>query len=246
MVGVFIFKLANTNIDKEPVIAETKAPIKIARVIAPKEESIEIREPETRGLAKKHVSKREVEIREYVRKFNIPKEAAKELFQAVRDGKEEITADNKLLTSEEFEELDMTLSEMEESPLTEDMENLISGYSVETQVFDDMVLACLPESAYEDPDSAVLKAQALADIGFSALAKQKYEDAENAFTRLIMNYPDEEATQISRLEYSNLLLEQGRINEAIRVVDEAAALNSDDNEYIVIAGYLKEKIEKYD
>jgi hypothetical protein len=48
------------------------------------------------------------------------------------------------------------------------------------------------------------------------------------------------------LEYSNILLEQGYVNEARQAVNEAITVNSNDIGYVSIANTLKQRIDRYE
>ena len=179
----------------------------------------------------------------YAKEFNMPEDIKNE-FLAALEGAEEV-ADSQDVTDEELNEAGLSLAKISETVVAPGMENITAGYSVNDKDFDEMVSACLP-SGNEDSDLATLKSQALATIGLSAAAEQRYEQAEKAFTNLINNYPDEEPTQMARLEYANLLSEQGRADEAKQAVDEAITINSDDDEYVSMASNLKQRIERYE
>jgi len=249
--GLFIFKLA--NIDKTvftPVMHENDMP-----AVEVSHEATSEAEPfkavEKKPLMNKPVSESEVTAREYAKKFNIPKDIEEELIEIIREGKEAAVlpdrriADKKITKSPPNTDAYLLFG-LEKPLLSKRMKNMVSGYSTKTEDFDKMVSACLPEIAYGDSDTATLKAHALSNMGFSALMEDRYEDAEKAFVVLIDNYPYEEVTQITRLEYSRLLLEQGRINEAEQAVNEAMALNSGNKEYTLMANSLKDRIEEYD
>lgn len=250
--GLFIFKLA--NMDKTgltPVAREDSV-----SVISISSKTVSEAEPfktvkEEEPLINKPVSEAEAAARAYAERFDIPKDAEEELIGIIRQGREVAVWPESRMADEEFPKsldgADMRLpAGLEKPPISEKMKNMVSGYDTEAKDFDKMVSACLPERTYGDSEAATLKARALSNMGFSALMEKKYEDAEKAFAILTDNYPYEEPTQISRLEYSRLLLRQGRVGEAEQILDEAMALNSDNEEYMLMANSLKEKIEEYD
>jgi len=210
--------------DKEPVIKIKEGPIFTEKVTSP---DLALSD------AKKHINE-----------FNIPEDIQEEFLNALENA-EEVVVHSGSITEEELDEAGMSLAQLRGSAVNDDMKNITSGYSVNDKDFEELVSACLP-AGNEGPELALLKGQALATIGLSAVAEHRYDQAETAFTNLINNYPDQEPTQMARLEYANLLSEQGRSDEARQAVDEAITINSSDNGYISIANTLKQRIERYE
>ncbi len=251
-IGVFMFKIANIN--REPAAPvlhkENMNTAEASRGIFP--ENKPLRDTFIEKIPeRKSVSEKEDRIIEYARRFNVPEKAKEKLLKAVREGRRvrpvrahEYTVYGSVYGS--LNEADAFLSENPRPSLSKEKKNLASGYSTDAENFDKMISACLPKGAYEDSDSAALKSRALSNMGLSALMEERYEDAEKAFVMLINNYPEQEAAQVIRLEYSMLLIRQERLSEAEQVVNEAIALNSDDKDYMSIAGSIKEKIDTYE
>ena len=182
--------------------------------------------------------------KKHIKDFDIPEDIQNEFLSALENA-EEVLAYNGSVTEEALDEAGLSLAQIRGSDVSDDMKNTTSGYSVDDKDFEKMVSACLP-AVNEDPEASLLKSQALATIGLSAVSEHRYEQAEKAFTTLINNYPDQEPTQIARLEYSNILYEQGYVDEARQTVNEAITINSSDTGYVSIANTLKQRIERYE
>jgi len=238
--GIFIFKL--TSIDREPVIPKENIVIETSQDIVLREDYSEAGQEEgsTKSISSDDIDKAE----SYAKEFNLPEDIREEFLDIIGEGEATSVQNDSAATDEELNEAGISSAQIAETLVGEEMENITSGYDVDDQNFDEMVSACLPTGINEASDSAALKSQALATMGFSAIAEYRYEQAEKAFTNLIQSYPDEEPTQMARLEYSNLLAEQGRTNEAKQVLNEATTINSSDNEYVSMANSLNQKIER--
>ena len=237
--SIFIFKLTSKE---EPIIPRENIAIETSQDIVLREDyhKAENKEVLTKSISSDDIDKAE----SYAKEFKLPEEISEEFLNIVEESEAAGPGNSSAITDEELNEAGISLAQIAETLVGEEMENITSGYDVDDQNFDEMVSACLPTGINETSDSTALKSQALAIMGFSAIAEYRYEQAEKAFTNLIQSYPDEEPTQMARLEYSNLLLEQDRTDEAKQVLDEAITINSSDNEYVSMANSLDQKIER--
>jgi len=182
--------------------------------------------------------------KKHMKEFDIPEDICDEFLSALENADEVISYSGSAAEGE-LTEAGMSLAQIRGTAVGDDMENITSGYGADDKNFDEMVSACLP-AVNEDDDSALLKSEALATLGLSAASEHRYAQAERAFTSLINNYPEQASTQMARLEYSNILLEQGYVNEARQAVNEAITVNSNDIGYVSIANTLKQRIDRYE
>lgn len=183
-------------------------------------------------------------VQDWAEEFNLPAELTQELSEAVREGNIDSEWAREQISEEELRQTGLTAGQIAQSTLDSQGTNIVAGFKTSDKTLEEMFKACLPaEDASDDEQTRILKSEALATVGFSAMKEYKYDQAEKAFKSLIRYYGNSEVTSMVRLEYGRLLFEQGRAAEAKEVIDEAIVQNRDDQEYVAIAEGLREKIE---
>lgn len=189
-------------------------------------------------------------IEQYAKEFNIPAELKEELMEAVIKGTVDTQWGKDEISKKEIDDAGLSLKKIAKQKSDSKTENLAAGYRVSGASFNKMLAACL--SAKDDNEQTKdLKNQALAMLKFSELAKGNYPDIPET------PVPDIPETQISDipemprmpmidLEHALSLIDEGRIDEALKIIDEDISQNQDDREFVEIAEALRENIKKYE
>lgn len=186
------------------------------------------------------------ELMAYLEEFKLPGRLKKEIQEASQESDIDRDSSESPVSKEELEEAGLALSQIAQSKIGKENQNIIAGYKVSNEAFDKIFKAALPEEGFESKQAQSLGAQALVNLGFSALEQFDFEEAEQAFEAVIEHYPQAESVAISYLEYARLLFEQGRLNEAKAVITEAINKYSDDQEFVSLAKQLEQTISSYE
>lgn len=194
------------------------------------------------------ISSQEItKIEEYAKEFNMPIALKEELLEAGAKGNIDTQWGENKLTEKELDEAGLSLKKIAKQKPDTKTANITAGYRVTARDFKKMVTAsCLSQGVKDTEQTKELKSQALAELGFSALAEQNNEQAKQAFENFIENYPEMPQAPMINLEYALLFLEEGRRDEAWKIVDEAIHQNQNDKEFIAIADDLLEEIKNYE
>jgi len=186
------------------------------------------------------------ELMAYLEEFNLPSRLKKEIQEASQESDIDRDFSESSLSKEELEEAGLGVSQIAQSKINKENQNITAGYKVNNEAFGKIFKAALPKEGFESKQAQSLGAQALVNLGFSAFEQFELEEAEQAFEAVIKHYPQAESTAISYLEYARLLFEQGRLNEAQVVIAEAINKYSDDQEFVALAKKLEQTISSYE
>lgn len=213
---------------------------------------------ETQSLETTKISVDELnKVKVYAEEFNLPNDLKEELLAAARNPIEGSdsgdTKDTEEIPDKEviFTHLIHFAENSKDNPVT-------AGHNLPEGISDEIIASSLPVETSRDEASQTidgdstdekiegLKSEALATIGFLAMTEFNYGLAKKAFSTLLKYYPDSDQAPMVRLEFARLLLEEGQINKARDIVNEAIYLYREDKEYVQIAKDLREEIKNYE
>lgn len=203
-------------------------------------------------------------IEQYAKEFNMPAELKEELTQAVKKGAVDTHWGEKEISKKELDDAGLSLKKLAKQKPDSKTENITAGYIVNGVKFEKMLVACNPAKD-DSPQEKEFKKQALDELGFSALTEnnqEKLKEVVNSLKNAYSEIPKESIANISEtpipdmpeiqrvpmidLEYAFQLLEEGRKDEALKIIDEAISQNQGDKEFVEVAEALRDNINKYE
>jgi len=188
------------------------------------------------------------DMRRYCEKFSLPNELADKLIEAQTQGR--VVPDSQAKPAPaEFEPISRINRLKAPSRAAEGFDLVQSQYRPAIPGLRSfgkpagLLEAAIP-LASEAAGVKQMKAEALALLGFEALAKDNAGLAQQAFGAMIKYYPADSETAVARLELARLLGDSGKKDQAWAVIDEAVSLNRDNPEYLTAAESLKKSLRE--
>lgn len=201
---------------------------------------LESRQVKPEVLADKPVSesKETLELPDELEQFNLPEAAREKIKSFIENGELDDSAADISLPPEGLKGVSLSLDKK--------TNNLSAGQKIAPENFDKIFKAGLEALDSQSEQVQSLGSQALLDLAFAAVEASDFIQAETAFKALIKRYPDKQSTQAAYLEYSRILFQQGRLNQARDLLSEAFRVYSQDKEFLLLAKKLEESIDSYE
>ncbi|MFP4473394.1 MAG: tetratricopeptide repeat protein [Candidatus Omnitrophota bacterium] len=174
--------------------------------------------------------------------FDLPGHVKEDILQAVKEGKK-IEPAEQARDAQPVPELEQLAVARPAEPLPPRQEVLTASHHIQQEMRQDVLTAARPGSN-DTEQSRILKSDALMHAGFSAMTAGDHQQAESAFQDVVQNYTDIDAAKAASLELAMLMAEQGRRGEALQTIDNAIQDHSDDQDYVLQARKLKQRILK--